>query len=303
MQKAIGCYANGNAIAMICEDGTKVRWTPNNEPPALAFPESIDVKITNVCDLMCPNCHEMSSPYGAHANLSHPLLESLPAYTELAIGGGDPLKHPVLQPFLRRMKEKNVICNLTVHWKSFVENYLLLNWLKDTGLIHGLGVSVNEMIPERVAADMASFDNLVVHSICGIATMDVLGQFAYQDMNLLLLGYKRYGRGVKYHTDHEDELVKNIVELQDGLVDLFESFKAVSFDNRALIQLDVKSKLSVDQWNRFFMGEDGECTMYVDLVANQYAISSTSERHDIDSNDIKELFAKVKQEKKENEKL
>ena len=101
-------YRNGNVLVRICEDGTKYRFTPEGSVAAPEFPESIDLKITGFCEENCPMCHENADSYGSHANLSHPLLESIPAYTELAIGGGNPMAHPDLYSFLKRLKKQRL---------------------------------------------------------------------------------------------------------------------------------------------------------------------------------------------------
>ena len=102
-------YKNGNTIVSISDDGTKIRYVPDNAPAMPVYPESIDMKITNKCCMMCAMCHEQSTANGNQADLKHPLLDSLHPYTELAIGGGDPLTHPDLEEFLKRMKNKDII--------------------------------------------------------------------------------------------------------------------------------------------------------------------------------------------------
>ena len=87
------------------EDGTKIRYNPlDHFKPD--FPESIDMKICNRCDRGCRMCHECSTPDGALADLNAPFLDTLRPYTELAIGGGNPLEHPGLTEFLMRMKKQ-----------------------------------------------------------------------------------------------------------------------------------------------------------------------------------------------------
>jgi hypothetical protein len=73
-------------------------------------------------------------------------------------------------------------------------------------------------------------------------------------------------------------------------------FPLVSFDNLALEQLNIKDKVSPNEWERSYMGDDGSFTMYVDLVKEQYAVSSISERHDIFSSDIRDLFKAVRRD-------
>lgn len=85
----IHSYVNGNYTVDIYSDGTKTRTTEHdNFLPD--FPESIDIKITDYCDLGCRFCHEMSTTIGKHSDLAMLLtiLHKLPIGIELAIGGG-----------------------------------------------------------------------------------------------------------------------------------------------------------------------------------------------------------------------
>lgn len=83
-------YLNGNVTVSLYDDGTKIQEWDDNEIASPVYPNSMDVKITNYCDLNCNFCHEMSTTKGEHGNLSYLLsiLLDLPAGTELAIGGG-----------------------------------------------------------------------------------------------------------------------------------------------------------------------------------------------------------------------
>ena len=61
----IGRYQNGNYTVTIMDDGTKIRSNDLNFF-APTHPESMDIKITNCCDMGCPMCHEDSKPDGKH---------------------------------------------------------------------------------------------------------------------------------------------------------------------------------------------------------------------------------------------
>ena len=129
--KLIGSYQNGNYTVSIFDDGTKIRENDLDffEPNTV---ESMDIKITNKCDMGCPMCHEDSQKDGKHGDIWSPcFLDKLHPYTELAIGGGNPLEHPDLLPFLIKCKEHKFIPSMTVNQvhlcriliisKSFVE--------------------------------------------------------------------------------------------------------------------------------------------------------------------------------------
>lgn len=289
-------YKNGNTIVLIGEDGTKIRYTPDNEPAAPEFPESIDMKITNCCDVGCAQCHECSTPEGKHADLNHPLLKSLHPYTELAIGGGDPMSHPDLEKFLSQMKKQKVFSNITVHWTSFMKNYEKLKRWEAEKLIYGIGISVNEVVGQEVIEKICEFKNAVVHMIVGLADWSVYGQMIDRNINVLLLGYKTYGRGEKYRVNHDDKIFQKTEILRKEIKRFPDWFRAVCFDNLAIEQLEIKRRMKPDRYARMYMGGDGTFTMYVDLVKNKYAVSSTKERHDIFSNKIEDLFKEVRKD-------
>ena len=113
-------------------------------------------------------------------------------------------------------------------------------------------------------------------------------------LKLLILGYKEFRRGKDYYSL---EVIKEKNELYNNLKDLVRHFKVVSFDNLALKQLDPKRLLSEEEYNRYYMGADGQSTMYIDLVEKTYSVSSVSpleERFAL-LDDIKPMFSHIKQ--------
>lgn len=284
------CYRNGNALVAICDDGSKYRYTPDGQIPTPEFPESIDLKITGFCEKNCPMCHESAGPYGRHGNLNHPLLDSIPAYAELAIGGGDPMAHPDLYDFLQRMKMQKVICNITVHYNQFRKSCGTLRRWQIEGLIHGVGVSVNRPLQETT--DLEVFAHLVVHTIAGVADPETYRNLADKNLNLLILGYKNFGRGTRYHEQNEN-VERKIRWVEDHITDLPEHFRSICFDDLAIGQLDLKNKISSAAWKQFYMGRDGRFTMYVDLVKSEYSASSVTARKTIFSDEIRDLFTSL----------
>jgi hypothetical protein len=76
MRRLIAFYENGNYTVRLFDDGTKVKRT-DGDFFAAEFPDSIDLKITDYCDLGCPMCHERSSTDGKMGALSASFLEKL----------------------------------------------------------------------------------------------------------------------------------------------------------------------------------------------------------------------------------
>ena len=76
---------------------------------------------------------------------------------------------------------------------------------------------------------------------------------------------------------------------------MLSCFDIVSFDNLALEQLNVKRLLSSEEWNNFYMGDDGKFTFYIDLVKGEFAKNSLSqERFPIEDKSIDEMFNIIK---------
>ena len=299
MSKILGSYVNGNTIVAMYDDGTKVRFVKDGEKPAPEFPESIDLKITNRCNLGCPMCAESSTPDGAHADLNSRLFYSLHPYTELAIGGGNPMEHPSLIDLLYRMKDRNVLCNLTVNADHFMRNAYILEYFASSKLIHGLGVSIPSRIPVGFLYRINDFPNAVIHTIAGYTPMEVYDRLANRDLNLLILGYKSKGRGETF-AKADNKMSQLILKTSDRVREFVKSheFKAVAFDNLAVRQLGVKDVLTEEEYNKLYMGDDGEYTMYIDLVQQKFGKSSSHPLHPINSSSIDDLFSQVHKEEK-----
>ena len=296
----LGKYVNNNYTVVIMEDGTKIRYNDldsfNPEKP-----ESMDLKITNKCygngNGLCPMCHENSCPEGKHGDiLNLPFIDTLLPYTEIAIGGGNPLIHPDLIPFLEKLKSRKLIPNMTVNQWSFMDNIDFIKSLIDNELIYGLGVSLNEATPEFIEK-VNEFPNAVIHVINGIITMEELRNIAHKNLKVLVLGYKEFRRGKSLFERQNVEINLLKSAFYDVLPKVIEEewFDVVSFDNLAIKQLDPKRLMSDKEWNEFYMGDDGSFTMYVDAVNREFAKSSTSiERWKLED-DIKTMFDRVRE--------
>lgn len=309
----IGQYKNGNYVLFIDDDGTKVRVS-KDDTFIPERPEHMDVKITNMCDMGCPYCHEDSKPDGKHGDIMNdPFLNSVEEYTELAIGGGNPLSHPQLIPFLQKMKERNVICNMTVNQMHFLANLEGIRFLCDNGLIHGLGVSLVK-VSNELLANIRMFPNAVIHVIAGVVDMRTLKKLYDNNIKLLFLGYKKIRRGLtNYNSTFETGVAIecNIHAVQDNLREIVRHFNVVSFDNLAIEQLDVKQLVAkqdfdakqrvqeydFDAYRKRYMGDDGEFSMFVDCVKRRFASSSISPvKHDYTTETAREMFRIIRKE-------
>lgn len=293
--KPLGVYKNGNYKVAIFDDGTKIRRTEEDEFIA-DFPESMDVKITNYCDMNCPMCHEKSTTEGGHGDvLGAKFIDTLSPYTEIAIGGGNPLSHPDLIPFLIKLRDRKIIASMTINQKHFMENLSLIENLISNNLIKGLGISLTN-INDNFTHYLSKFPNIVLHVINGMVNMEDLRKLYNKGLKILILGYKTYGRGINNYENYNSTIEILKQDMYNNLQEIISHFKVVSFDNLAIEQLNPKRLMSEHEWDEFYMGDDGMFTMYIDLVNKQYAKSSISPKRYELANDIKTMFKTIRDE-------
>ena len=285
-------YHNGNYDVAIFKDGTKIRYNNlNNLTPS--FAESIDCTITTKCDGGCPYCYMECSENGKHADLNQPFFNTLHSGQELALNGND-LSHPDLVKFLARMRNNGVICNMTFNQKHFMKHAIDIKQLEVLGLIHGVGVSLTDSTDPNLYVNLEMFDNVVVHTIDGLLTKEDIDNMSDKNIKLLILGYKILGRGVDYFDKHELEIDNNVKYLRDNIKEIRNHFDIISFDNLALEHLDMKSQMPNKEWERLYMGDEGEYTFFIDAVNKKFAVSSLAEeRYDL-MDDVDDMFRYIK---------
>jgi len=232
-------------------------------------------------------------------------LATLKPYTEVALGGGAITTFPDLDRLLNFLKNKKVFANITVHQKELLDNYERIQKYIDKDLVKGVGVSITGY-DQAVWQFAKKNKNVVLHVIAGYSDVSRLlmnDGYANGGLKLLILGYKNWGRGAKLLRDNpnwcrsvkfKDVLSSSMEEWERRLPELFEAYKVVSFDNLALEQLHVKDHVDEATWNRFYMGGDGNFTVYVDLVEKKYASHSTAEKRFKLKEDISCMFKTIK---------
>ena len=292
--KKIANYKNGCVDVTIYDDGTKIReWDDEKYgiEPELEFPESADIKVTNFCDAGCFMCHEQSTTQGKHGNLEKlsDMIErsNLPEGIEFAIGGGNPLTTPGIEKFLETEKSRNHIINITMNYNHISPNgkyrQQTIDYLK-RGLIKGLGVSVMDYNLENFLNDKELQDvssNIVIHIIEGINSFynvkEKLFNCNWKHPKVLILGKKNFGRYEMLSEDKKAIDDKQTAIWRENILDFLKEFNGItSFDNLALERLDVLSKLPKEVVDTQYMGNDGNHTMYLDFVEEEYGRQSTS---------------------------
>lgn len=322
--KLLHKYINGNYTVQIFNDGTKIRETNEDEFIA-TFPENIDIKISDKCDMRCNFCHENSTPDGQVASFDEEFLYSLKPGTELAIGGGNIFENKDLKSFLSFCKMNGVLANITVnqnHIKGSFNKYngqkyywpsstiwKIFDWI-DYDLVHGIGISyngkskeLNDLFDEKINTNWSQVkldeykSHCVIHVINGVHSFNQIMKLANKGYKLLILGYKDLRRGHDYLTVNQDDIKKKQDEIYKNIHKIISVFKVVSFDNLAIEQLNIRRLFTTEAWEQFYMGDDGNFTMYIDLVKKEFAKNSTSlQRYKLLST-IEEMFNVIKNER------
>lgn len=295
-------YKNGNVNVSLFADGTKTRvWEGEQR---VAFPESIDLKVTNYCGVGCSYCHESSTAKesnrrGADRAALENLLAPLPAGIELAIGGGNPTDWPELSSFLWWANRKGFVCNITMHQHSLQDNFVK-NYVLEMGavMIRGIGISVhNDILLDRSADPdgrlfsdsnleispflkdvLAASPNCVFHVIAGVHKYTIIEHLCEHIVSpkILVLGYKRHGFG---KTVDEAMLAHKLRWFRYGIVKAMtysHNRPQISFDNLAIEQLNIRGLLKPEAWDKHYMGPDFTTSMYVDAVQQVFAPTSTT---------------------------
>lgn len=196
------------------------------------------------------------------------------------------------------MKLQKVIVNITVNQNQFLDNLNYITKLSKEEKIKGIGVSLKSWTPELEEA-IQGLDNIVIHTINGILSQGDLNEMVNKNLKILILGYKDVRRGHAYlNSDAAENIRRNQEYLYDNLQTLIPKFKAVSFDNLSLKQLNVKRLLTPADWEEFYMGDDGQFTFYIDAVQERFAKNSViyeSESYPIEGRTIDEMFKFIKE--------
>ena len=285
--KIIRKYKNGNYNVVIWDNGTKIRYSEDDEfiPE---FPENIDIKLTNACPYGCMYCHENSKNEDATKSInflhnyifgkSQKWIETLRPGTEVALGGGalSTLDNSLWE-FISVLNNRDIIVNMTINQRE-MSNTIFMDTLKfhlQRDIVKGVGVSFLKADQELEKFAKIYRKNIVIHVIAGIVTPDELEYLAKNRFKVLILGYKDLRRGHTYLESNNEKIKKNIQYIKDNIKRLSSEFLTTSFDCLAVEQLDIGNVISKKDFEKYYMGDDGTHTMYIDIPNLEYAPSST----------------------------
>ena len=263
-------YQNGNCSVCIEDDGTKTRKTPRSIPSRLIFPESINLKITNRCDLKCPFCCEEQGAGGAHAPAVEirQALFGVPAGVEVTLSGGNPLCHPDVESIIRMFNSRGLITNISVNELHLgpIRNRKRLQDLIDEGSLQGIGVSISPTWQKPTFG--LDTNNLVAHVIVGVHSFETISAIRKCYKKVLISGYKFTGPGKNFYSRREEHESQHLKKNMWKFFYRKYGEGIISFDSLAIEQLEVWKHLSTENWLEFYMGDDGEFSCYYDVVAH-----------------------------------
>ena len=290
-------YTNGNASVWLdLRDGTRIIEYPDNEPLTLETPLNIDIRVSTQCPYgyntvtqksTCVFCHESAIVNGQECHygvLQQVLIDAnLPRGTEIALGVNEVTRD--LIQFVKNLWKLGLVVNITMN-----ERYILQ--YGDTGLkqmlpyVFGLGISYRSLqgclsLPDWIA----EYPHTVIHVINGIDDFDDVKELGIKYRKLLVLGEKDFGfnRGkVNLNTEQHKQWKSNIMQLT-------KIFDIVSFDNLGLQQLEIRGKITDEEYKSFYQGEH---SMYINAVEQYFAPSSRT-RNNIkrfDETDLRSYF-------------
>lgn len=170
----------------------------------------------------------------------------------------------------------------------------MIKKLVNEKLIYGLGVSL--VTPtENFIKLIKQYPNAVIHVINGVLKPSDIQALENNNLKILILGYKHLRRGDDfYDIDHENIEIRQSW-LYENLSNIIEKFNVVSFDNLAIEQLNARRLMTDEEWNEFYMGDDGTMTYYIDMVERKFAKSSTAafdKRYDL-LDSVDEMFEQI----------
>lgn len=290
-------YRNGNAVVTLdLRDGTRIIEYPDNERLTLDTPLNIDIRVSTQCPYgyntntkksTCTFCHESALVDGQECHygvLQQILMDAkLPRGTEIALGVNQVTED--LVQFVKNLYRLGLVVNITMNERYITEfgDTVLKQMLP---YVFGLGISYRSLqgclsLPDWIA----DYPHTVIHVINGIDNFDDVKELSVKYHKLLVLGEKDFGfnRGkVNLDTLEHKQWKSNIMQLT-------KIFDIVSFDNLGLQQLEIRGKITNEEYKSFYQGEH---SMYINAVEQYFAPSSRT-RNNIkcfDETDLRSYF-------------
>jgi hypothetical protein len=171
-------------------------------------PELVDLKITNYCENNCLFCYQSSIKDAKHAseNATWYLIDKLAESEifELAIGGGEPTKHPYFSRILEHVKYKKISVSFSTYDMSWIKNYSIKKTVEQTTSAFGVSCVTTKTVDEICTWNKEHRDGAygVLHIPLGCYSREILEPVIKKAFDLYIpvvfLGFKKFGRGLNF---------------------------------------------------------------------------------------------------------
>lgn len=286
-------YKNGNAdVFLDLRDGTRIIEYPDNEPLALETPLNIDIRVSTQCPYgydkntkqsTCEFCHESALVNGQECHygiLQQVLIDAkLPRGTEIALGVNE-VTDDLIQ-FVKNLWKLGLVVNITMN-ERYITEYGDTRLKELMPYVFGLGISYRSLqgclsLPDWIA----DYPHTVIHVINGIDDFDDVKHLGVKYHKLLILGEKDFG----FNRGKVDLLTPSHKQWKANVMQLTKIFDIVSFDNLGLQQLEIRGKITDEEYKSFYQGEH---SMYINAVEQYFAPSSRT-RNYVERFDVTDL--------------
>lgn len=266
------------------------------EPKKMGTPELVDVKITDYCDIGCAYCYQGSTTEGKHAKIDDVKLLARELFKagvlEVAIGGGEPTRHPQFVEILEIFNAHGIVANFTTRDLSFLKDDDLRERIFAASKSIAVSVSSVAQIEQAKASYQAVGDRYSVGPMSFQYVMGTASDAEFQNMvkksikehlNLTLLGYKDSGRGLAWREGEGKAFALRDAKVQGQTASWIDLVKASLGDQAqwAKICIDTAlareceslmgaSKIPRHLWHK----SEGLVSMYVDAVSMKMGKSS-----------------------------
>jgi organic radical activating enzyme len=268
-----------------------------SEPKKMGSPELVDVKITDYCDIGCAYCYQGSTTEGKHAKMEDIKILARELFKagvlEVAIGGGEPTRHPQFVEILELFNAHGIVANFTTRDLSFLKNEELSERIFAASKSIAVSVSSVAQIDQARVIYQDAVDNK--YGVEGVSFQYVMGTASdveFENMvkhsinanlNLTLLGYKDTGRGLAWREGAGKAFALRDAKVQaqsTSWIDLVKSslserapWARVCIDTalaRACESQMKDSKIPRHLWHK----SEGLVSMYIDAVSMKMGKSS-----------------------------
>ncbi len=295
---------NGNYFLNIYNEDEHIRvserWIDDNLNTAIPeYPEMIDIKITNKCNVGCKWCYQDSqNEIDSEKNnfkFIKEILNQIPSYVELAIGGGDVLEVSFIDSLLKEI-ERFSSKNFTINYKSLLINKELnrKNLEKIVKNSSAIGISINNakeikktLFLFKKLGFSKEIDKICFHIIPDIIKYEdlemILSEISKTNTRVLLLGYKVFGRGITYQKKSNKHDINKIQRLLNDLTNNYNTF------------IKVDTKFSKDYELQNININEGEFSCNVDAPLKTVSPSSWRNKEQFYYGNFIEAFQNIRE--------